>query len=478
MYTQKIQLYHIDETEDFDFSLSDLTQDLIKFYRKVDIKLEFSDETKFLDLDFDFIEDTRTQAKELSKNSIDDGEPYEGHLIFGNQFVLRSQELNGYMMDPKRLVAAVFLESPFLSGAGHSELLQVCVHEIGHMFNLRHEYTKESPFSSAMKPTDTRVKQTIAIAWQGAKGFDSSYSSDGLDCFPFSEKSFNYLTQKPRSNVLPGYDVFERHDWAAADIGDYTPSIELKPLRDEAMVGGNFAFDLEIENPNKRSINLPEVISPEFRTLELRIIRPDGQFYIHRSRDYACLETNQKLKKNEKVVSSHVIIDGPGGTIFPKPGKYFIKARICGLEKTFHSVEINVKDRPDAKKLDKSFARFLADDAPQRKKAQLKKLDNLLKNPQKGDEILIPQLALLRAQHMPSIKDAEALWKFCANKKSPRVLQHGAAIQKARRILKEDPKKFSEYKKDCLDKFPDQVLDKELHKTLRILNKRRKSNEL
>ena len=115
-----------------------------------------------------------------------------------------ANRVNGLMIDDeKRSSAMVFGDSFLFFGIilwrRYSDLLQVCIHEVGHLFNLIHDEGKET-----------------AMAIYRSADIDEAWRNIGLqrpssiEAYPFSRQSLEWIsnvTSKPQI-VLPWGDSF------------------------------------------------------------------------------------------------------------------------------------------------------------------------------------------------------------------------------------------------------------------------------
>lgn len=96
--------------------------------------------------------------------------------------------------------------------AGRSPaLLQTCVHELGHLFNLKHR-NGLSTVPNIECPAVDRAEQDIELAWARMH----RAQPPGLACYPFSETSLAALVGPSADTVLPWGLPFED----ATEAGD------------------------------------------------------------------------------------------------------------------------------------------------------------------------------------------------------------------------------------------------------------------
>lgn len=134
----------------------------------------------------------------------------------------RRDDVAGELLDlERRGVAAVYINSSYISREGVLGLAQTLAHEIGHMMNLSHDDTS-SAFTSAMAQAHRR-DGGLDVAWTAAadearrlqQHGDQAYFQQPIrpvNCYPFAHAARMILNSWSDALISPWGGRFERRD--------------------------------------------------------------------------------------------------------------------------------------------------------------------------------------------------------------------------------------------------------------------------
>ena len=401
--------------------------------------------------------------------------PDYGHLIIGLDDPNKDKSVNGELLDREsRGVAAVYTYSDDIAIIGESAFLQTCAHEIGHMLNLAHHDVSKY-YTSVMDKALNRG-QDISLSWSNAEAEARNLDAAGQQsfftkpptlprCYPFAFAARDHLNNDSPDHLLPWQSKFENPYEGSQDKWYHDKSLRLEPENKRHIVGGTLAFIIRFRNNGTRSRSIPARIGTVFDTLLLTVTRPDGTRYRHLSRTLACSRRRRILKPGEEIIRPFCTVRGPGGAVFPKPGRYLVSAVFPQGQAAAMPIEINVEPRDDGPLANPQFRRFIAYGAPHRSPRLLRLLDEALAADVHLDSASRGYLALIRTNTERDPSRSAALHKIALADTSPAAVRHAAVIEQVKTLARDgalDKSSWASVKKRHLRREEDQYLIEQL----------------
>ncbi len=345
-----------------------------------------------------------------------------GHLILAAGASLNDFPSNalGALLDTRhRDVAAVFgsrIDKPEL-------YLQTCGHEIGHMFDLRHQDGNAS-VPTAMRQTSERRKhsteQGFADAWQQV----APQRPPGLAAFPFNGRAVTRIEKKP-DRRQPGGGKF--HPGSPDDVFDLL-DLRLEPEWDEGRAEESFGFHVVLTNPLDRAVAVPRLLRPQLGNLLLRVTWPDDTSFFYRPVYSVCYEDYEVLEPGETRVHPQVLMRGLRHHLFPAPGRFGME--VCRADRQpAAGFEVEVQPRRD-QPLSRSFSRYLNQGAPRRQTHHSRTLNAMLRAGDPSRDPFLAHLALLKARRLKAPKPANELLSAVERSEAPLAVRHAAFLER------------------------------------------------
>lgn len=221
------KLVNTDLYTDIEGPQSDSLANNIKtFYKSVDIDIQLYTKTSKPKLSSVSFKDLLIKAENDINQTINNKKTTTVHLYISDTPPTCDKTLNGMLLHPKRLAAAVFVKGPsFVTIRNNSDLtinqknkllhelmLDVCIHEIGHMFNLTHINPNQG-YDSAMMVTGFRDVKKKNDSWDFAKIIlgNDYYNRNNRHCFPLSKISHIKIhKQRDYMEITPGVNEYSQ----------------------------------------------------------------------------------------------------------------------------------------------------------------------------------------------------------------------------------------------------------------------------
>lgn len=250
--------------------------------------------------------------------------------------------INGQLLDRMRGICAVYLGASSFRVPTLDEklalVIQVMIHEIGHMLDLVHDFTLGSGYSEAMLSTSDRLMQPAAQAWDLAiakaqQRGEALQRPDPILYYPFGDLCraclFDAATNK---KWWPWHSAFRGDFGGAAESADVSMRVSFVndgPLR--SSVGDGVYFTLRLENCGVHPIAMPAHIGPEFGSMSIEIRRQGNRkklLYIPES--YRCSSARQDVPAGAVVFKSFSFVPHPEIPMFTSPGEFELRVSLWG----------------------------------------------------------------------------------------------------------------------------------------------------
>jgi hypothetical protein len=246
---------------------------------------------------------------------------HEDPEIFGLMFDRRGLQRQG--------CAVFYQELTPTSAASARALLQVCVHEIGHVFNLPHCWQRMlDDLSFPSRPG--------ALSWMN---YPDRFP-DGPDdywrrfAFEFDEPEVVHLRHAFRDSVIMGGDPFAgTRASGRADRWDHEhqdPGLRLKLDAPRALtLGVPVTVGLELSATTSEGRLVPRILGPRPLTVEIAIRDPRGDEFVFQPLLQHCRrQPLVRLRAGDRPIRDHAFIHyGKGGFAFERPGLYTVRGR-------------------------------------------------------------------------------------------------------------------------------------------------------
>ncbi|MFM0347867.1 hypothetical protein [Paraburkholderia sp. RL17-347-BIC-D] len=247
------------------------------------------------------------------------------HLVLTDDCPDRIWTINGQLRDPDfRSIAAVYFGADLFWKDGDpltniNLVTQVCIHEIGHLFNLIHDDATPLKYSSAMLQATHRNDEASTVAWHAAiaEAADNHEAPliipDPVTYYPFSSICrANLRSATTGSPWLPFQKNFRDMGDDTDEIGDEYVKVDVarRDRHSRIHIGGEIYFTLSITNRRETAIEIPYDIGPQYGSLRVCVKHSDGSQTYHRPADYCCSGARQILKPGESTFRS-LALSGP-----------------------------------------------------------------------------------------------------------------------------------------------------------------------
>lgn len=247
----------------------------------------------------------------------------------------------------------------FYQGVGGStatklrDQLYVCVHELGHCFNLFHSFHK----TYMIPPMPNRP---AALSWMNYPQNYPGGSGAFWSAFPFQFDTLEliHLRHAFRDNIIMGGNPFGigaalEDPRAFADVVDDQSGLELNVRAPKSFAFGEPVYietKLGLTDTRGRTAHIGKQLDPNCGIVQFAIQKPSGQVYVYEPPIEQCIlpeATSLDMKTMPAVYnSSYIGYDKAHGQIFDQPGTYKVRAvyyALDGSEVVSNIERINVR---------------------------------------------------------------------------------------------------------------------------------------
>jgi hypothetical protein len=277
----------------------------------------------------------------------------------------------GIMFDQEgkqRQGAAAFYHS--LAGTSPEQQrlqLYVCVHELGHCFNLLHSFQKQ--YTDPPSPYRPR-----ALSWMNYPQYYPDGQVAFWNAFPFAFDNLEiiHLRHTFRNNIIMGGNPF-RIGAALEDPAAFVDVIEDNSgLRLELEAQPSFAFgepvvvEVKLYLTDRRGKEIHDEIHPKFGFVQVAVQRPSGEVVVYKPLMEHCVTAGTiSLTEDRPSVyaSAYIGYDKRRGHLFDQPGLYRIRAVYYCLDGSMVLSEtLSLRVRPPLTTADEKVAELLLGD--------------------------------------------------------------------------------------------------------------------
>lgn len=242
-------------------------------------------------------------------------------------------------------------------------LLHVCVHELGHAFNLPH--TWQSVHGRPPFPSRPDAQSWMNYPERFPGGSEAYWSQFA---FEFDEIEIVHLRHAFRENVImggapfagsAGYNPSERWDSAQQDRG-----LRLKLLAPRDLAQGlPVTVGLELSATAKEGRWVPRVLGPRPSTIDIAIRDPRGREFVFEPLLHHCRrEQLIRLRAGGPPLRDYAFIHyGKHGFAFGGPGLYVVRARYHAPDGSVAlSNEVSIRIRPPGSRVERDVVRLVS----------------------------------------------------------------------------------------------------------------------
>ena len=355
-------------------------------------------------------------------------------------------EIDGKLLDTRwRGVAAVYLDADLYRPYGPAQrpdlVAQICIHEIGHLFNLTHTDGSEGDYSNAMEASTSRLHQEIDIAWKAAlvdatnRGESPLETPDPTIYYPFNAQcraNLRAATDDPR--WLPFQGPFRGNFESAGANEDRSLDIEVLAHGKQATspaIGALYAT-MRIRNRASFPIDLPAHLSPEHGTLQV-IFEKEGMEPVHfRPRQIVCSSARRTLMPNQTIFRPLAFVGREEAPLFATPGLYRCTFNVLDFSGSPRkllgrpSLEIAVDDEPACRQDASNLITAIEPGIKRRK------LPAILDRRARPDWSAVRFHGVLAtASRTRSLAERSRLFRMCLHPEAPDAIRHQAGKQLA-----------------------------------------------
>lgn len=278
--------------------------------------------------------------QDLRNRSARAGSGSPAHIVFASLGPGSDASINGELMDRQRGICAIFMQSDSIRLAAPGQrmniIIQVCIHELGHLLNLTHgDGEFDTSYVCAMRSYDDRARQTPDHAWalaiedadqrreqQVPKPSPTRYYPFGAMCRAnLREAAFNRAWWPWQSNFRGPFDEPRERDDRGVALAFIAADNVLK-----TEVHDGLAFSLQISRRGADEFLVPLHIGPEFGTLRITIKQPDGNEVLYQPIGVRCSSALVPLQ--DSFIRSFSIVPHPDETLFPVAGDYLCRVTL------------------------------------------------------------------------------------------------------------------------------------------------------
>ena len=246
--------------------------------------------------------------------------------------------LLGIMFDQQgkqRQGCAAFYQS--ISGTSAVNLrkqLYVCVHELGHCFNLFHSFHKV--YMNPPMPNRLSAKSWMNYP-QNYPGGEAAFWS--VFPFQFDNLEVVHLRHAFRNNIIMGGNPFGTgaalEDAFSDNISDDSGLGLRLEARKSFLLGEPVVAEIKLYTTDMRGKQVHKHLHPNFNFVQLAIQKPCGELVVHHPPIDHCIEV-EKVELNESnpaiYESAYIGYDGEKGLIFSQPGVYKLRGAYYALD--------------------------------------------------------------------------------------------------------------------------------------------------
>lgn len=274
----------------------------------------------------------------------------------------------GIMFDQEgqqRQGAAVFYHRIAGDGAESLRLqLYVCVHELGHCFNLLHAFQKQ--YTNPPSPY-----RPDALSWMNYPQYYPEGPSAFWNAFPFAfdELEIIHLRHASRNDIIMGGNPFG----IGAALEDPAAFVDLvedrSGLRLELEAQPSFAYgepvvvEVKLYLNGRRRKEIHHELHPKFGFVQIAVHKPGGKVVVHKPLMEHCVTLDTKtLNEDTPSVyeSAYIGYDKERGHLFDQPGQYHLRAIYYGLDGSIVlSKSLSLRVRPPVTAQDETVAELM-----------------------------------------------------------------------------------------------------------------------
>lgn len=250
--------------------------------------------------------------------------------------------LLGIMFDQKgkqrQGCAAFYQRIAGMAPAKLRDQLYVCVHELGHCFNLYHSFHKKY-----MNPP--MLNRPAALSWMNYPQNYPGGASAFWPAFPFQFDNLEviHLRHAFRNNIVMGGNPFGIGA-ALEDPEAFADTVEDQSgLRLEIEAPKSFAFGeppaveikLYLTDTRGKRVHRSDLLNPNFGFVQLAIQKPSSQVIVYEPPIDHCVEvetTMLDMARPSIYESAYVGYDKERGQVFDQPGAYKIRGVYYALD--------------------------------------------------------------------------------------------------------------------------------------------------
>jgi hypothetical protein len=296
----------------------------------------------------------RNVINTLTQSSASSNPPAPAHVVLATVPPGFDQSINGQLLNRARGICAVYFgASSFQTPSPFKRLdlvVQVLVHEVGHLLNLVHGDTALSTHADALMPTSDRQRQLPADAWRAAVA-DAAARGEPPIAAPLPTLAYPFGAQC-RACLRAAATNPQWWPWRSPFRGDFDVGTEVQdsslrlsfanaPGGLATQVGDGINFTLEIRNDGTQPVPLPTHIGPEFGTLQVSIVPGDETAERHFVPDgYRCSSARQAVLPGESILRSFSIVPSPEQELFNAEGIHTLRVRLNSTDATGRRVHL------------------------------------------------------------------------------------------------------------------------------------------
>jgi hypothetical protein len=275
-------------------------------------------------------------------------------------------DIFGLMFDrkgPQRQGCAVFYQdlSPSTSLIAR-ELMHVCVHELGHVFNLPHCWQRSLDRPSFPSRPDAQSWMNYPERFPGgASAYWSRFA------FEFDKYELIHLRHAFRDNVIMGGEPFGSsgaynrvEDW---DSEQQDRGLRLKLLAPRTLAQGvPVTVGLELSTTAKEGRSVPRILGPRPRTVDIAVRDPLGDKFVFEPLLHHCRrEQLVPLRAGGPPIRDYAFIHyGKHGFAFANPGVYRVRARFTAHDGSLAlSDEVSIRVRAPASRAERDVVKLV-----------------------------------------------------------------------------------------------------------------------
>ena len=284
----------------------------------------------------------RRLMNSLTQHSAALSPPAPAHVVFATVPPGFDRSINGQLLNRARGICAIYFgassfhtPSPF---DRDDMVVQVLIHEVGHLLNLTHGDAFSSGHSDALMPTSDRQRQLPAEAWAlaaadaAARGEPQISAPVPTLAYPFGAQCRACLRDAATNpQWLPWRSAF-RGDF---DLGTESQDTALRlTIRNAAngirtRLGHGIDFTLEVRNDGTQPVPVPTHIGPEFGTLVVSSSSGEGRSEHYFVPDgYRCSSARQAVLPGKSIFRSFSIVPGQDQAFLGVEGQHTLRVKL------------------------------------------------------------------------------------------------------------------------------------------------------